>query len=82
MYQARHVDPSDTRFAWAAAQMVALGFAITVLRAALYGKDPFERDAKDLMYEAIDRSGLASWMSPYADMGLKMFGSSVNDALG
>lgn len=82
MYQARHVDPKDMRVAWVATQMVALGFAITVLRSMLYGKDPFERDAKDLMYEAIDRSGLASWMSPYADMGLKMFGSSINDALG
>ena len=76
------INPRDMRSAFTAMQMVFYGALITVARDALYGRDSRERDANDFIYEAIDRSGLISYLSPYADAGIKVFGPSVNEMLG
>jgi hypothetical protein len=64
------------------ATALTLGSMATAVRGFMNGKEPSDYSAQQWVVESLDRAGFFAYTSPYQDAFTKLFGPSVNSALG
>jgi hypothetical protein len=64
------------------ATALSIGSMATAVRGYMNGKEPSDYSPQQWVTESLDRAGFFAYTSPYQDAFTKLFGPSINSALG